>query len=129
MSEIEVFRLTPTQGKHYYAILASRTYWDNEAPKSWGGKGTNRYFAKETEKRYMGVFDSSMSYGSDYGKRHTEIYIKEGKRIQLDYDYEGKTCLIEADGPPKTTIMNPEEDITESKEIVAIDAQIADSKY
>ena len=123
MSEIEVFRVTPTEGKHYYAILATRSYYDKQAPNSWGGKGNHRYFAKETDKRYMGVFESSWRAGSGDGRTYTEIYIRDGKRIELNYDYEGNTCLIEADGPPETT-MN-----LESQNPVPIDKQIAASRY
>lgn len=126
MAEIEVFRLTPSKGNHYYAVLATRTYWDKEAPAPWG-KGNHRYFAKETDKRYMGVFESSWNSGSGDGKTYTEIYIRDGKRIELNFDCD--TCLIEADGPPKKAIMNPEEDTLESKEAVPIDKQIAPSRY
>ena len=71
----------------------------------------------------MGVFVSSWNAGSGDGRTYTEIYIKDGKRIQLDYDYYGNTCLIEK------IIMNPEEDIIDSKETVPIDKQIAPSIY
>ena len=120
MAEIEVFRITPTKGKHYYAILATRTFWDKDIPAPWGGKGNHRYFAKETDKRYMGVFDTSWSSGSGDGKTYTEVYIKEGKRIDLHYDYEGNTCLIQTDGIPKVYIEN---------KVVPIDAQITPSNY
>jgi hypothetical protein len=128
MSEIEVFRLTPTKGKHYYAILATRSYWDKQAPAPWG-KGNHRYFAKENEKRYMGVFESSWNSGSGDGKTYTEIYIRDGKRIELNFDYEGNTCLIEMDPLKQQNIINPEENLLESKEAVPIDKQIAPSRY
>jgi hypothetical protein len=120
MSEIEIFRVTPTQGKHYYAILATRTYWDKDIPAPWGGKGNHRYFAKETDKRYMGVFESSWRAGSGDGMTYTEIYIKDGKRIQLDYDYYGNTCLIETDSAPENSIED---------KVVPIDKQISASVY
>jgi hypothetical protein len=126
MSEIEVFRLTPTKGKHYYAILATRIIWDKDSPAEWG-KGAHRYFAKEADKRYMGVYDTCFRTGSGDGKTYTEVYIKEGKRIDLVYDYEGNTCLIEMDPLKQQTIINPEENLLESKERVPIDAQIAPS--
>ena len=119
MAEIEIFRITPTVGKHYYAILATRTYWDKNIPAPWGGKGNHRYFAKETDKRYMGVFTSSWNSGSGDGKTYTEIYMKDGKRIELNYDYEGNTCLIETETAPDS------EDSTHAP----IDAQIAQSRY
>ena len=120
MAEIEVFRVTPTKGKHYYAILATRTFWDNDIPAPWGGKGNHRYFAKETEKRYMGIFDTSWSSGSGDGIRYTEVYIKDGRRFDLNYDYEGNTFLIQTEGPPKAYLED---------KIVLIDAQIMPSNY
>ena len=123
MSDIEIFRLTPTKGKHYYAILAQKRFWDNNITNSWGGKGEHRYYAVESDKRYMGVFESSWRAGSGDGRTYTEIYIRDGKRIELNYDYEGNTCLIEADGPPETT-MN-----LESQNPVPIDKQIGPSRY
>lgn len=120
MSEIEVFRVTPTKGMHYYAILATNSYWDPKAPNSRGSKGNHRYFAKDSDKRYMGVFESSWNSGSGDGKTYTEIYIKDNKRIQLDYDYEGKTCLIKTCSPPKPYIED---------KVVPIDAQISHSRY
>jgi len=115
MSEIEVFRITPTIGKNYYAILATtRTVWDNDIPAPWG-KGNNRYYAPANHKRYMGTFISSHSYGSGDGKVYMEIYIKNGKRIELKYDYDGKTCLIEVDKAPDS----------EDSKSVPIDAQIS----
>lgn len=128
MSEIEIYRLTPSKGKHYYAILATRSYYDKEVPAPWG-KGNNRHFAKEIDKRYMDVFESSWNSGSGDGKTYTEIYIRDDKRIELNYDYEGQTCLIETDGPPKKSIMNPEEDILELQNLVPIDKQIGPSRY
>lgn len=118
MTEIEIFRVTPTVGKHYYAILATRTFYDKNAPAPWG-KGNHRYFAKETDKRYMGVFTSSWNSGSGDGKTYTEIYMKNDKRIELNYDYEGNTCLIEIEKTPDSEDSKP----------VPIDAQIAPSRY
>ena len=120
MAEIEVFHITPSKGKHYYAILATRTFWDNDIPAPWGGKGNHRYFAKETDKRYMGAFDTSWTSGSGDGVRYTEVYIKDGKRFELHYDYEGNTCLIQTEGVPKSDLENT---------LVPIDAQITPSKY
>lgn len=129
MSEIEVFRVTPTKGRRYYAILATRSLWDPNASNFWGGKGGYRYFANETDKRYMGTFDSSMSYGSDYGKRYTEVYIKDDKYIDLHYEYEGSIFVIETDTAPKATIMNPEEDEIECQKPVPIDKHISHSNH
>ena len=120
MAEIEVFRITPTKGKHYYAILATRTFWDKEIPAPWGGKGNHRYFAKNSDKRYMGIFDTSWRSGSGDGMTYTEIYTKDEKRFDLHYDYNGNTCLIQTDGPP---------DSAEQDKMVPIDNQIMVSKY
>jgi hypothetical protein len=119
MSEIEIFRITPTKGKHYYAILAQKRVWDNNIPNSWGGKGEHRYYAVEAHKRYMGVFVSSWNSGSGDGRTYTEIYMKNDKRIELNYDYNGMTCLQETDKAPES----------EDSTVVPIDAQIASSRY
>lgn len=120
MAEIEVFHVTPTKGKHYYAILATRTFWDNDITVPWGGKGNHRYFANEKDKRYMGIFDISWSSGSGDGIRYTEVYIKDGKRFELHYDYEGNTCLIQTEGVPNGDLEN---------NVVPIDAYIMPSNY
>ena len=96
-NEIECFRVTPTEGEHYYAILASRSYFDKQKPNSWGGKGGWRYFASPTEKRYMGQYVTCGRAGSGDGREYWEIYVKGGKRYELHYDYEGKTCLEKVD--------------------------------
>jgi len=119
--EREFFRTTPTPGKMYYAVLAQRTIFDKTKKAEWGGFGDTRYYAPESHKRYMGVFMSSWNSGSGDGKTYTEIYVKDGKRIQLDYDYEGRTCLEETEEAPDAENENPSK--------VPIDKQIAPSIY
>ena len=94
-TEIEFFRLTPTEGEHYYAILASRSYWDKNQPDSLGHKGAERYFASPTQKRYMGQYVGCGRAGSGDGREYWEIYVKDGKRSELHYDY--LTCLEKVD--------------------------------
>ena len=95
-TEVEFFRVTPTEGEHYYAILASRSYYDPEKPAKWG-KGDYRHFASPTQKRYMGQYVGCGRAGSGDGKEYWELYVKDGKRYELHYDYEGKTCLEKVD--------------------------------
>lgn len=90
--EIEVFRLTPEKGKHYYAVVATRKIWDKTFNNTLGDW---RYFAQESNKRYMGCFERSLRSGCGDGGTYTEVYIKGGLTQELHYDYEGMTCLEE----------------------------------
>lgn len=87
--------MTPVKRKHYYAILATRSYWDREQPNSWGGKGNHRYFAPPSHRRYMGEFVESRRDGYGDGGKYWEIYLKDGVFYELHLDYEGMTCLEE----------------------------------
>jgi hypothetical protein len=89
--------MTPTAGEHYYAILATRSYYDREKLASWGRKGDHRYFAAPTDKRYMGQYVEGWRSGSGDGGEYWEIYLKDGKRYELHYDYHGMTCLEKVD--------------------------------
>ena len=97
-TEVEVYRVTPTKRKHYYAVLATRSYYDKQQPNSWGGKGNHRYFAPPSHRRYMGEFVESRRDGYGDGGNCWEIYLKGGVFYELNLDYEGMTCLEET-GP------------------------------
>jgi hypothetical protein len=92
-AESEIYRMTPTEGQHYYAILATRSYYDRQQTAPSGYKGDWRHFAAPTGKRYMGQYVSSGRAGSGDGMEYWEVYLKDGKHYELHYDYEGKTCL------------------------------------
>ena len=62
--EIEVFRLTPEKGKHYYAVVATRKIWDKTFNNTLGDW---RYFAQESNKRYMGCFERPLRSGCGDG--------------------------------------------------------------
>jgi hypothetical protein len=96
-TEVEFFRVTPTEGEHYYAILASRRHWDKNKLDSLGHKGDDRYFASPSQKRYMGQYVGCGRAGSGDGREYWEIYVKDGKRYELHYDCEGMTCLEKVD--------------------------------
>ena len=119
-SEIQIYRVTPTEGEHYYAILATRSYYDKYLPNSWGGRGDWRHFATATDKRYMGQYVSSGRAGSGDGREYWEVYLKDGKRYELHYDYEGKTCLEKVE--PRIGIAN------DSPTPVPVDANIRVAK-
>jgi len=111
-TEVEYYRVTPTKGEHYYAILTTRSYYDKNQPNSWGGTGNHRYFAQPTDKRYMGEYVTCGREGSGDGTTYWEIYRKDGQLYELHYDYKGMTCLekteplevhalaVEGSGPP-----------------------------
>lgn len=113
-TESEFFRMTPTEGEHYYAILASRRHWDKNQLDSLGHRGADRYFAAPTEKRYMGQYVGCGRAGSGDGREYWEIYVKDDKRYELHYDYYGMTCLEKVD--PKV--------VKDSTTPVAVDANI-----
>ena len=118
-TESECYRLTPTKGEYYYAILATRSYWDPKKDTSWGGKGCHRYFAPETDKRYMGQYLGCGQAGSGDGREYWEIYLKDGVQYELRYEYKGMTCL------QKTEPLVPEALIVEmTRSAVPIDANI-----
>ena len=90
MSMIEVYRISPKAGSYYYAILATKKTWDVNG-RTW------RYYAPSSEKRYIGCFVESFTSGSGDGRTYEEVYIRDNSKITLHYDYDGNTCLIEAD--------------------------------
>ena len=83
---IEVFRITPLKGFHYYAVLANRKYFDEDT-------NTYRYFAYTDQMRFMGQFEKS--YRTDLGM-YVEVYMKDGVSYELHHDCNGNTCLERA---------------------------------
>ena len=84
--EIEVFRITPLKGFHYYAVLANRKYYDEDS-------NTYRYFAYTDQMRFMGQFEKSYRTNSGI---YVEVYMKDGVTYDLQHDYNGNICLERA---------------------------------
>jgi hypothetical protein len=94
MSLIEVFKLTPTVGRHYLAALADR----NISKRKWTSKGYHyeyQYFVNKNELRYVGVYVKSKKYGFSDGTTYEEYFNKNSELVKLTYDYDCRVCLLE----------------------------------
>jgi hypothetical protein len=83
--EIEVFRISPSVGKCYQHVEATRS--------EYVGEGNHRYFSTNTP-TYVGthVRDEWQGYGD--GMSYTSIFNNNGKEVRVDYSYAGFTCFI-----------------------------------
>ena len=88
-NKVEVFRtLEFVPGKEYeYAFYTTREgHWPNE-----------RYFTTNPLK-YLGKYAYSKRFGGfGDGSRGSEHFINDGIKVEVEYDYEGKTCFREVD--------------------------------
>ena len=89
-NRVEVFRTVEfVPGKEYeFAFYTTREgHWPNE-----------RYFTTNPLK-FLGKYMYSKRYGgSGDGSRGSEHFINDGIKIEVEYDYEGKTCFREVQG-------------------------------
>jgi hypothetical protein len=85
-NEIEVFRITPEEGKCYEHIEATRSQYI--------GAGNRRYFSTN-QPRYVGRFIRHESQGYGDGGHSWDIFKDGGEENRVDYSYEGNTCFIE----------------------------------
>ncbi len=87
-NKVEVFRTVEfVPGKEYeFALYTTREgNWPNE-----------RYFTTNPLK-YLGKYMYSKRFGGfGDGSRGSEHFIKDGLKVEVEYDYEGKTCFREA---------------------------------
>jgi hypothetical protein len=84
--EIEVFRMKPIIGQCYASAKYTRTtgIWPNQ-----------KYYTSN-QLIYMGRFVESKTYGGGNGARYYEYFDNNNGEInELEYDYDGMTCLIE----------------------------------
>ena len=84
-TQTEVFRITPIPDKLYETALYTRKTgeWPNE-----------KYFTTFTP-RFVGKFIKHCQIGQGDGAIHYDIFEKEGRKIRIDYTYEGTTCYRE----------------------------------
>jgi hypothetical protein len=77
----------PSIDKYYEA-----TFWDRrEGP--WDNE---RHFAKETTKReYVGKYVRHKQQGYGDGADHWAVFLRDGKEIEIEYDYDGKRAWYE----------------------------------
>lgn len=90
VKELAVVR-TPIEGKYYEATYYDRREgkWDNE-----------RHFIKETTPReYVGKYLRHIQQGYGDGADHWAVFLRDGKEIDIEYDYDCKRAFFEV--PPK----------------------------
>jgi hypothetical protein len=88
IKEVLVVR-TPVEGKYYEA-----TFWD----KKEGHWSVEKHYAKETTPReYVGQYLRHEKQGYGDGADHWAIFLKDGKEIKIEYDYDGKRAWYEED--------------------------------
>lgn len=86
--EIFVVR-SPVVGKYYEATFWDRRegHWDNE-----------KHYSKATTKReYAGQYLRTRSEGYGDGADHWAIFLRDGKEIEIEYDYDGKRAFYEVE--------------------------------
>lgn len=85
-NEVEVFRLTPKEGKYYETAEATRRIGD------WDSM---RYFTTNPV-RYMGKFIRHERTGYHDASRSWAYFEDDnGNIINIEYSYEGNTCFRE----------------------------------
>ena len=88
IKEVLVVR-TPVEGKYYEA-----TFWD----KKEGHWSVEKHYAKETTPReYVGQYVRHEKQGYGDSADHWAIFLKDGKEIKIEYDYDGKRAWYEVE--------------------------------
>jgi len=83
MTECEVFRMTPIEGKYYKTTTYTR-------------KNNNKYYSTN-ELHYVGKYIRHASCGYHDSAEHYAIFDNNGVEKIVHYTYEGTTCFIEVD--------------------------------
>ena len=84
--EMEVFRISPEEGKCYEHIEATRSQYI---------RGGNRRYFSNNEASYVGKFIREIRRGYGDGGEVWAIFNDNGKENRIKYSYEGHTCFIE----------------------------------
>jgi len=77
----------PVEGKYYEATFLTRKdgHWSNET-----------YYTKEsTPREYAGKYLRRKQCGYGDSADHWAIFLRDGKEIEIEYDYEGKRAFYE----------------------------------
>jgi hypothetical protein len=88
--ETEVFRLNRfSKDKAYEFALYTKK-------KGWFPN--DKYYANTDSLKYVGYWVSSERWGGECGdgRGGAENFIDNGKKNRIVYDYDGKTCFVEA---------------------------------
>jgi len=83
---VQVYRITPTDGKFYYYAE-----WDTRE----GDYPRERYFADKEKVVYVGKYIGERREGYRDNVKQCAIFDLNGKEICVVYSYEGKTCFLE----------------------------------
>ena len=89
--EVEVYRLDPQVGKYYETAEYTRK------TGTWGQRN-ERYYTTNTP-RYVGLFIRTERSGYGDSGRVWSIFDDNGKRVQVEYSYEGTTSFRETTPP------------------------------
>lgn len=90
-SEVEVYRLTPEEGKYYETAEYTRK------TGSWSMKN-EKYYTKKPLK-YVGLFIKTVRTGYGDAGQAWSIFDNLGEEVRVDYTYEGTTCFVETSAP------------------------------
>lgn len=86
--EMEVFRISPEEGKCYEHIEATRS--------QYVGGNVNRKYFSTNQPKYVGKFIRVEQSGYGDGGQVWAIFNDDGRDNRVEYSYEGTTCFIEA---------------------------------
>ena len=90
--ELAVVRL-PIEGKYYEA-----TFWDRKD----GHWSAEKHYTNETTPRdYVGKYLRHVQQGYGDSADHWAIFLRDGKEIQIEFDYDGKRAFYEVDAQAK----------------------------
>lgn len=108
MAEIQVYRISPIEGKYYYT-----TTWTRKE-----GVYPNETYYSKNPLRYVGKFITHHQYGYGDGATHYDIF-EDGDTVNhVNYTYEGTTSFVETEPPlviikPVPTIPEPPPTVSE----------------
>ena len=85
LEEIEVYRLTPENGKYYETTTYTRKV----------GRWPNEKYYTTNPLRYVGEFIKHYQRGYGDGAQHWDMYMNNNEEERVDYEYEGTTCFRE----------------------------------
>ena len=83
-TEIQVYRIDPKVGKHYWYAESTRKY-------------NNDIHFTTNDLEYVGESVGNGSRGSNDARQIYEYFNHNGSKRTITYSYEGKTCFIETD--------------------------------
>ena len=89
--EVEVYRLTPEEGKYYETAEYTRK------TGLWSLKN-EKYYTKNPLK-YVGLFIKTVRTGYGDGSQSWSIFDNCGEEVRVHYTYEGTTSFVEISGP------------------------------